>query len=536
MSLIDYIVVGSGPAGAIAAKTLVDAGKNVTMINVGFTPNPDNQMLPGKTLIDLRRHDKDQYKYIIGQHGEGLAWGDVAGGAQITPPRQYMVKAIDRFMPTTSRTFFPIQSLGYGGLGISWGLQCWEYSIPDLDKMGLDSRRIKAAYNTVGNMIGISATRDEAARYTIDELKSFQPSVKADRNHQLILNTYKKHSKRFIKKGVYVGRTPLAILTKPTAGRKAYRYLETDFYSDADKSLWRPWITIDELKRQPNFKYIDNRLVLSFDESNGVVTIKTLDVTNNKIATYSCKKLILAGGALGTARIVMRSQGGIGTKVPILSNPHSYVPAIQPRFFGKGYENNKLNMGQVSYFIDPAGNDSDLTVASSYGYQSLMLFRIISQIPFNFADARLLSRFILPGLIVMIVQHPDYQSKDKYLRLAKDDNSATGDKLEAHYSLTKQVEATWDKREKKLTSLMRKLWTFPIMRIKTEHGSGIHYAGTLPISKEPKPLHIGQDGNLHGTQNVFIADSSGFNYLPGKGLTFTIMANAHAVANKAMED
>ena len=31
----EYIVVGSGPSGAMAAKTLVDEGKSVTMLDVG---------------------------------------------------------------------------------------------------------------------------------------------------------------------------------------------------------------------------------------------------------------------------------------------------------------------------------------------------------------------------------------------------------------------------------------------------------------------------------------------------------------------
>jgi choline dehydrogenase-like flavoprotein len=44
------------------------------------------------------------------------------------------------------------------------------------------------------------------------------------------------------------------------------------------------------------------------------------------------------------------------------------------------------------------------------------------------------------------------------------------------------------------------------------------------------------DGKLHGAKRVYVADGSGFNYLPAKGLTFTIMANAHLAAANAMKD
>jgi hypothetical protein len=530
MKVLDYIVVGSGPAGAIAAKVLVDAGKETTMINVGLTPNAQSQVPAGKSLVDLRMHDSTQYKWTVGKQGQGIAFGDVAGGAQITPPRQYMVDEVQEFMPLTSKSFFPIQSLGYGGLGIGWGIQCFEYSDADLTDVGLDAEKIKDAYDKVSGIIGISAEQDSASQYTIGSLTNYQPSATVDRNHKLLLKNYSRHVKHLNKKGIRVGRTPLALITKDKDGRKGYRYLETDFYSDTDKSAWRPWILIDALKKQKNFHYVDGILVTSFSEKNGITTVQAINTKTRKTETFYCKKLILAAGTLSTARIVMRSQVGIGARTPVLSNPHSYAPVIQPRLFGKGYEKKKLGFGQLSYFIDEDGTDKGVSVASSYGYQALMLFRIISQIPFNFADARLLSRFVLPGLIVMILQHPDYPSKQKYLELVKEPTSVTGDKIEAHFDLSTKDEQEWENREKKLMSMMRGLGAFPIKRLQTEHGSGIHYGGTLPFSDKPKKLHLSPSGRLHDTKNIFVVDSSGFKYLPGKGLTFTIMANAYVVA------
>jgi len=536
MNILDYIVVGSGPAGAIAAKVLVDAKKDTTMLDVGFTPDAKTQVPVGKSLLDLRKHDKSQYTWTIGTHGQGIAFGDVTGGAQITPPRQYMVEAVQEFMPMTSKSFFPIQSLGYGGLGIGWGIQCFTYSDADLVDVGLDTDKIKNAYNKVSNIIGISAENDAAGPYTVGSLKERQPSAALDLNHKLLQKSYDRHQKRFAKQGMYVGRTPLALITKTKDDRKAYRYLETDFYSDADKSAWRPWILIDVLKKKTNFHYTPNILVTSFEEKGNLITVRGINTKTKKEEVFYCKKLILAAGALSTARIVMRSQGGIGTKTPVLSNPHSYAPVIQPRLFGKGYEKKKLGFGQLSYFVDTEKTDRGVSVASSYGYQALMLFRVIAQIPFNFADARLLSRFVLPGLIVMILQHPDYPSNDKYLRLVKDTNSITGDKIDAHFALSPKDEEEWERREKKQMSLIRSLGGFPIKRIQTEHGSGIHYGGTLPFSDTPQKLRLAPSGRLHFTKNVYVADSSGFKYLPGKGLTFTIMANAYVLTRDLIEE
>jgi len=532
----DYIVVGSGCSGAIAAQTLVEAGVDVTMVDVGVTNTDDSKRPLSREFIDTRKNDPNQYKYFIGSRGQGISWGEISKGAQVTPPRQYMTKDVDTFIPLSSKTFSPLESLGYGGLGIGWGLQCWEYSDADLARVGLDIDRTRKAYETVSNRIGISATKDSAAQYTIGNLTGFQPSAKSDKNHRLIQRLYTKRKKFFQKHGFYVGRTPLAVITKPKPGRKAYRYLDTDFYSDADKSAWRPWITVDELRKKTNFHYIGGLLVTSFEEKKGIVTIHTLDVSSGETKLLKCRNLILASGALGSARIVMRSQGSIGTKVPLLSNPHSYIPCIQPSMFGKGYEKKKLGFGQLSYFIDPAGDDSGISVASSYSYQSLMLFRIITQLPFNFADGRILSRFLTPGLVIMIAQHPDKHSPKKYLELIKDKESPTGDKIKAHYELSAEDEKEWDEREKKYVSVMRKLHTYPIKRVKTEHGSAIHYAGTLPFSEDSQSMHLSPNGRLHNTKHVYVADSSGFQFLPAKGLTFTLMANAHIVAENVLKE
>jgi hypothetical protein len=58
----------------------------------------------------------------------------------------------------------------------------------------------------------------------------------------------------------------------------------------------------------------------------------------------------------------------------------------------------------------------------------------------------------------------------------------------------------------------------------------------LPFSKEEQPLTLASNGRLHGTSNVYVADGSGFTYLPAKGLTFTLMANAHLAALGAMHE
>ncbi len=537
MKVVDYIVVGSGCSGAMAAQTLVEADAEVLMVDVGMQNPAYHKTVPEKDFLTIRKTEQEQYRYLIGNHAEGVVWGDVGKGAQLTPPRQFITENVEKYLKLNSKTFSPLESLAYGGLGSGWGLQCWEFSDADITAAGLDMAAMPAAYETIGKRIGISASNDIAASHTLVRLKNYQSSPSMDRNHQRVYANYQSRKRSFLREGLYMGRTPLALLTKSMDGRKAYQYRDMDFYDDNDLSAWRPWITVNKLLQQSNFSYLGGHLALRYVEKDGYVEVVCLTVPGNQQVTLRCRKLVLASGALGSGRIALRSHTDPMASVPLLCNPYTFIPCIQPSMVGKAAEPKKLGFGQLSMFYDPTGEDRETSIASLYSYQSLMLFRTIRQIPFlGLSDARKLLQYLVSGIVIMGVQHPDAASSQKTLRLVRDGNSLTGDKAIATYALSAKEEALFAEREKRFISAVRHCGLIATRRIHPGHGSSIHYAGTLPFSNTEKPLALSPEGRLYGTKHVYVADSSGFNFLPARGLTFSLMANAHITAGKVLAD
>jgi hypothetical protein len=532
MPVYDYIVVGSGCSGAIAAQTLVEAGAKVTMLDVGVKKDSDSK-IPNEDFVTLRKTDPQQYRYFIGDHAEGVNWGKIGTGAQITPPRKYIIRLADRYIPSQSSTFSSFESLGYGGMGIGWSLQSWEYNKTDLEAAGMDYAKMSRAYNTVVKRIGVSASENDATKGVINNFDNYQPAPKMDRNNSRLYNKYLARKNKLNKRGITVGQTPLALITKNLGDRKKYAYKGMDFYSDNDKSGWRPWITVDQLKKKSNFNYIDGHLVVRFVEKKDVTEVHCLQIGTDKPVVFQCRKLILGTGALGSARIVLRSFKDKDAKLPILCSAYTYIPCVQPSMVGKETESKKLGLAQLSIFLDKERLGEKASMASLHSYQSLMLFRLMPQVPFNLVDSRILMRYLSTGIVTMGVYHPDGPSPNKYLWLTPDSKSPTGDKLKINYSLLPEEEKEYDRREKKLMKAIRKMGAYPIKRINPGYGIGIHYGGTLPFSKQEKPFTLSPSGRLHGTKNVYVADSSGFNYLPAQGLTLSIMANAHLVAEEA---
>jgi hypothetical protein len=535
MPVYDYLVVGSGCSGAIASQTLVEAGANVTMLDVGVK-NDGGIKIPDKDFVTLRKTDAQQYRYFIGKNAEGVNWGKIGTGAQITPPRKYIIRLADRYIPSQSSTFSSFESLGYGGMGIGWSLQSWEYNKADLEAAGLDHTKMSRAYDKVVSRIGVSASNNDATRNIINNFGSYQPAPKMDDNNSYLYKKYLARKKSLNKRGIVVGQTPLALITKNMGGRKKYAYKGMDFYSDNDKSAWRPWITVDQLKNKPNFNYIDGYLVVRFVEKKDITEVHCLEVGTDRPIVFKCRKLILGTGALGSARIALRSFKNKDARLPILCNPYSYIPCLQPSMVGKEIETKKLGFAQLSLFLNKDSLGEKASMASLHSYQSLMLFRLIPQVPLNLFDGRILMRYLSPGIVTMGVYHPDGPSKNKYMQLIPDPKSPTGDRLKVDYSLLSEEQKENTRREKALMKAMRKMGAYPLKRINPGYGIGIHYGGTLPFSSQEKPFTLSSSGRLHGTKRVYVADSSGFTFLPAQGLTLTIMANAHLVAEEALHD
>ncbi|MBI4851184.1 MAG: hypothetical protein HY819_05095 [Acidobacteria bacterium] len=532
----DYIVVGSGCTGAIAAQTLVEAKANVLMLDVGSQDTKYKTLIPDKDFISIRESEKEQYRYFLGDQFEAIPWGEIKTGEHLTPPRKFILNLVDRYLPIDSKSFFPLESLAYGGLGNGWGVGCYVFSKAELEKIGLDNSKMMGAYKIVASRIGISGAKDDASPYTIGELDNYQEAFEIDSNAKSIYKSYLNKKSVLNGKQFFLGKPALALLTKDLGERKKIAYKDMEFYSDGDKSAYRPWITVEELKKYPNFTYISDNLVIEFKEEINQIKVTALNTNTNEKVTYTCKKLLLASGVLGTARIVLRSFKDENRQLPLLCNPYGYIPCLQLRMLGKEIEQHKMGFAQLSLFHDPKRQNFDVAMASIYSYRSLMLFRLIKESPLNFVDGRIFMRYFLSGLVVMGIHHPETRSNSKYLHLIPDNSSITNDKLKINYALSDEEKQTVNERESAYIWAMRQLGCFALKRVNPGFGSSIHYAGTLPFDENNTAYTLAPTGRLNQTKAIYIADGSGFKYLPAKGLTFSLMANAHLVAEMALRE
>jgi len=526
----DVIVVGSGASATSAALPLVRAGRSVLMLDVGNRDTRYAPLIAPAPFSSLRQTDEGQHRYFLGDAFEGVPLGQARAGTTLTPPRQFIHRDTHRHTPLCSEGFFAFESLALGGLGSGWGAVAVQFDDHDLADFPIKHRDLAAHYASVSARIGLSGARDDLLPYYGD-CASLQPALDLDSNARLIYQRYERKRERLNGAGFFLGRARLAALSRDLGDRKGHAYHDMDFYADNGRSVFRPWYTVEELGAYANFRYVSPYLVNRFRElpANSGVEVEAVDLTLGRREYFRSRCLVLAAGTLGTARIVLRSLGGYGTRVPLVANANSWWPCLHLAMLGKPADDRRHSLTQLAIVFDPGHCGRIPVHAQTYSYRSLLLFKLVKEVPLAVPEAFGILRELVNAFVVVNFFHEDRPSPDKYCALRRGE-SGQPDVLEIRCTIDREVQRRQVRTEKALLRQFRRLGCWPVKRISPGYGSSIHYGGTVPMTVEERELTVTPECRLRGTRAVYLVDGSVLPYMPAKALTLTLMANAERVA------
>lgn len=525
----EHIVVGSGMSGAHAAQTLIDGRREVLMLDAGLRETHYAPLVPDHDFVTVRETDPAQHRYFLGDAFEGVPWGETAH--TLTPPRQHLVRETGRWLPLLSRSFQRMESLCYGGLGAGWGAGSAVYTRSELEAMGLIPAAFPDAYRTIAARIGLAAEVDDATPYCSSGLEDPQPPLRMDRSISMLHSKYLRHRRALSARGVVMGKVPMAVLTRDLDGRRGTRYSDMEFWADPQLAVYRPWMTVEALKRRDGFRYEGGRVVTSFREQDDHVAVETMGLEGGGTETFLARRLVLGTGTLGTARIVLRSLSSDAT-LPLLTNGYCIAPCLHLAMLGQVLERERTSLGQLEMFFDPGRAGLDVRMVSLYTYRSLLLFKLIKEVPLALADGRALMHALSSAIVLATINHPDHSAPGKSVRRVAAAEAPTGDALSVDFAPTAIELEDNDRAERRVLRALARLGCHALKRQIMPSGSTVHYAGTLPFASDGRPLTLERDGRLAGTRRVHVVDGSGFRYLPANGPTLTLMANAHLVAQR----
>lgn len=496
--MFDICIVGSGPSGVISAKSLVEKGYKVCLVDVGIDSTYN---VPFKHFHDQRAEDSTFF-----YPPDEKTFSTDSAGAQITKAREHLLKLVPDYLKIKCENFSPFQTLATGGLSAAWGASCFTYSDADLKRASLEP--LQLYYEAAARIIGISGPKQSH----FCKIKNKQKPAMLDHNGQSIL------SKR--QQGLVLEQSSIALLTEPLNERSPNPHFDMDFYANFGNSVFRSDYLLNDLEKHQNFTRIQHVLVTAFKETFNQVEVQYLNIQTSATATLTAKKLIICAGALNSYRLVANSLQVFNTPNPILCNPYLLIPTIHLPSLGKEGAYHRHSLSQL--FGESLANPQ--VTLQFYSYRSLLLSRLIEQTPMPPFFGRLFWRSLCEALVIIGTHFADD---------GKSPRSIQAEPCNALAALKIAFSDSANNGKFSIAKNLIKLACIPLNMVKTIRGSSIHYAGTIPISNKGNyPIGMNQDGLVHSTKNVYVFDSSGWTYLPSRGLTFTIMANALRLCEK----
>ncbi|MFQ5697637.1 MAG: GMC oxidoreductase [Myxococcota bacterium] len=530
------VVVGSGPSGLHFAQTLLEKGHAVRLLDVGH-PRPD-AALSDLDLDGLKRSLPDPTRYFLGDRWQSLVLpGEDSEYYGFPPSKDYVFRGVDGFEWRASG-FEPLLSFAAGGLAEAWTGGCYPFHDGDLLDFPFDYAALAPHYARVAARIGISGVADDLAG-PFPVHAGLQPPLDLDLHSATLLERYEHHRQvASARLQCRMGRARLATLSRPHAGRAACSYTGRCLWGCPSDALYTPAVTLRECLGHPRFEYLPGRLVSHFRFSQGgrIHQVIARRAADGAWESFDVARLVLAAGTLATSRIVLESirrdsaesveLGGL------MDNRQVLMPFVNLRLIGRPFESASYQYHQLAIGFDPGG-PAEYVHGLVTTLKSALVHPIVAALPTSIGSGLRLFRDLHAALGLVNINFSDRRREENRLGLELQPGSRA--RLAIDYSPAAGEAA----RVRRATRRFRRLlWQLdcvapPWMTRMRPMGASVHYAGTLPMTSDPRPLTTDPQCRSRDFPNLWIADGATFPSLPAKNLTFTLMANATRIAEES---
>jgi choline dehydrogenase-like flavoprotein len=529
------VVVGSGASGVHFALTALRKGRRVVMLDVGHTgPAP---VRPGESLNGLKRGLEDPARHFLGPNFEALILPGHGKEYYGFPPGKTHVFREHKEMRFGAEGFAPLVSFAAGGLAEAWTGGCYPFNEDDLKEYPFGFDEVRPFYGEVARRIGLTGVKDDLARFFPLHDGLIEP-LALDAHSALLLETYEARKRRLNEKlDFFVGRARLAVLSRDLGQRKACTYSGRCLWGCASESLYTPAVTLRECRTWPTFEYHDGLYVdhFRFDSAGRVRTVAAVDA-RGETHEFAAGALALAAGTLCSAAIflesIRRDSGKVYELRGLMDNRQILMPFVNLRMLGKRFNPDSYQYHQLAIGLrrpSPADYVHGLVTT----LKTALIHPIVQNLPFDLGTSTSVFRDLHAALGLVNINFPDHRREDNSVTL---DATGSRRRLLIHYKPDDDEPARLQRTRKQFQKL---LWGLGCvapsgMAHVRPMGASVHYAGTLPMTRTPKPLTCSPDCRSHDFENLYLVDGTSLPFLPSKNLTFTLMANAARVAERVL--
>lgn len=535
--LTRLVVVGSGASAVHFALSALEKGHEVLMLDVGRDrPAP---VMPEASFAELKERLDDPVGYFLGDELEAVLYpGGAAEYYGFPPSKNYVFRGVPQFK-WRADGFSPLASFAQGGLAQAWTGGVYPFNDAELTDFPFSHGEIAPYYDLVAKRIGISGAVDDLARF-MPVHEHLLPPLDLDEHSEVLLQAYGRRRRRLNEaRRWYMGRSRIATISRDKDGRRACDYLGRCLWGCPSHSLYTPALTLEECRRFSRFRYVNGVYVSHFkvDQQRRITRVVTEAVATGAIEEVPVDTLVLAAGTLSSCKIflesIYRETGEIVELKGLMDNQQILMPFVNLTMLGRPYNPNSYQYHQLGLGLE-GDQPHEYVHGQITTLKTALIHPIVQSMPFDLKTALSIFRNLHAALGLVNVNLHDNRRDTNSVTLEPGAAVNPG-RLLIHYEVaaaqTAQIRLAMSRVRKALFAL--NCVVAPGMSHVRPMGASVHYAGLLPMTPRAGPWTTTSNGQSRDFENLFFVDGTTFPFLPAKNLTFTLMANAARIADRA---
>ena len=520
------VIVGSGPAGVSAAFPLVERGVRVLMLDAGRAAPSGSAGLDEHDTMRRLRESRRYWKVMVGERFERFATDGDASPKFRVPAHRHGIADFNRRYAIHTDDFMAVGSLAPGGLSNAWSVAVGRFDDADLADGPVSLADLRASYRRVAQRIGVSGDADDDLSAFHGDEESLQPPIEPRGNAGLLYRRYRARPGPAHARDVLLGHVRAAVLTRDHDGRRACASCGLCLYGCAGRSMWSAQYDLATLRRFPTFRYRGGAFVTCLRrlETGWALMLDPADAASSR--RMEAQRVILASGAIGSARLVMDALGTYDEDRKLLTSPKA-VFALLPlrRRIGGLADENVFGAAQLAFRVAMPESHERYASGQLFLGDTNPVSDFLAHMPFSWPLSRRIARRLQPGLLLgQLYLGGSYSRNTMRLRRSGDLYIRGG-----HAATTTRAVRTTVHR------LAGALLRYGVCLVPgsvrlCRAGEDAHYAGTVPMRAAPRVGEADARGEVQGLPGVHVVDGAALTTVPAKMHTLTIMANADRVA------
>lgn len=521
-------VVGSGPAGISCAQALVDAGKEVTILDSGLQLEAERR----NAIASLAStNSSDWTPATTAFLREGMKAGPSGIPIKVSYGSDFPYRQVPGAPSIAYDGAYTRPSYARGGLSTVWGGAVLPYRQEDIADWPISIADLEPGYRAALGMMPLSARKDDLSQLFPLYADRYAP-LPMSRQATALLSGLERNREKLNARGIHFGSSRLTVHASDSNGKPLCVQCGLCLYGCPHGLIYSTDQTLAKLIATGRVCYKPDVTVQSFEETASSVVIRGIDHHEAPVE-FNASRVFLAAGTLNTTVILLRSLQQFDMPVPIRDSPYFVVPLLRFRTTADVVREPLHTLSQLFLEVIDSEISPHTIHLQTYTYNDLFTEPILAKLG-PLRKAFPLERFL--GRLLLFNGHfHSFHSASIAATLRREGQEDT---LRIQAVPNPETERRLSSLVDKFMKLIRETGFVPLrpMMQLAKPLRSFHFGGTFPMSASPGAQETDILGRPGGLKRVHAVDSTVLPSIPATTITLTEMANAYRIGRSSAPD